>query len=245
MLKFLDTLGRLGYFQAQHLVHGHRLWGRGAVFAQQLDRLGLGSLPLLLVVGVFAGGIMAWQAAYQFQGLAPEHLIGGQTAKVVVMEAGPILAGLVLAGRCGAALAAEMGLMANTRQLDALRVMNLSPLVLLSLPRVAALVAAAPVLSVFTNLAGLVGAYGVLAFHTGLSLPEFLLAAQDSLLPREVWGGIAKSAVFGFLIGTIGCHFGLETQGGSAATARQTVRAFVWAAVAVLLADYLLWSILF
>jgi phospholipid/cholesterol/gamma-HCH transport system permease protein len=188
---------------------------------------------------------MAWQAIYQFTGLAPMQMVGGQTAKVVVMEAGPILAGLVLAGRCGAALAAELGLMAVSRQVEALRVQNLSPVQLLSFPRVVALVVASPALSVFTNLAGLVGAYLVVAYQTGVTLPEFLTAAQESLRPIEIWAGMIKSAVFGYLIGTIGCYFGLQTQDGSVGLARQTIRAFVWAAVAVLLADYLLWSILF
>ncbi len=229
----LEVLARLRWLPAD----------RWAV-VDQLERLGTRAVGLVLLTGGSTGAIIAWQGAYQVEGLAPIALLCGQVVKVLCMEIGPVLTGLVLAGRIGAALAAELGSMRITEQIDALRSMAIDPLRYLVLPRVVAGMLALPLLTWIATLAGTLGAWSVLVMGLGVSPARFAASVRQFVTPSDVGLGLGKALVFGFLVASLGCWQGLRASGGALGVSRVTIAAFVWASIAVLLADLLGWLLL-
>lgn len=207
----------------------------------QFARLGVQALGLILLTGLCSGAIIAWQGVYQVKGLAPVALISGQVVKVLCMEVGPVLTAMVLAGRIGAALAAELGAMCVTEQIDALRSMAIDPLRYLVLPRVVAGTLALPILTWIAMLAGVLGAAGVLIIGFGISPARFAASVRQFVEAGDVGLGLFKAAVFGFMITTLGCWHGLRASGGALEVSRVTIAAFVAASAAVLLVDVLGW----
>lgn len=217
---------------------------RGRVFAQ-MEHIGVAAAPLALITGFFAGSIIAWQGAYQLQGLASLHILGGQAAKVIVMEIGPALTALVMAGRVGASMTAEIGSMKITEQIDALRSLSLDPVRFLVMPRLAALLTMMPALTLFANISGVAGAYVVLASFMDVSAQTYFGSVKQYFIVADFLSGVGKGAVFGVIIAVVGCAGGLNAGGGSRGVGAATVRSFVAAALLILAADYLLWLILF
>ncbi len=213
--------------------------------AAQLDHVGVNSIPLVLLVGFFAGTIIAWQAAYQFTGMISLDVMGGQVARVSVMEMGPVLTALVIAGRIGASMTAEIGTMVVTQQVDALRTMALDPVRYLVLPRVLGLTLMMPVLTMFANIVSIIGAYLVSGYFLDITYQSFLESIHTFFQVRDLIGGLIKSCVFGLLISLVGCFMGLTTTGGAKGVGKATISSFVLAAVFILVGDFMLWLILF
>lgn len=243
--KVLDSLGRFGFTVYETAINlrcvvsdRRRIW-------QQAEEAGTRSIPLILVVGFFSGAIIAWQAAYQIRGLAPNSILGGQIMKVIAMEMAPILTALVMSGRIGASMAAEIGSMKISEQVDALYTLSIDPNRYIAMPRVAALLFMMPVLTVFSNLCALLGAYLVCSYFLDMTGAVFVGSIRQFLEIRDISGGLFKAMIFGLLISLIGCHTGLNAQGGSRGLGASTVRAFVRCAVWVLVLDFALWLILF
>ncbi len=247
-MNILSALGHYGFllYQMGGLVVPaltHRA-DRSRILAQ-MEALGIRSIPLVLVVGFFAGSLIAWQAAYQFKGLISLSILGGQAQRVIVMEIGPVLTALILAGRIGASLAAEIGTLQITEQIDALRSLGLAPVRYLVLPRCLGLVLMMPAITVFSCLTGVLGAFVVSNVFLGLTAEVFLGSIRTFFDLRDLAGGIFKSTVFGLIIASIGAHVGMEARGGAAGVGQATVQAFVIIAISILVADYFLWLILF
>ncbi|MCZ2355872.1 MAG: ABC transporter permease [Bacteroidia bacterium] len=219
-----------------------RDWGR---IREQCIRTGVDSFPLVALVGFFAGSIIAWQAAYQFKGLISLSIMGGQATRVIVMEMGPVLTALVISGRIGASMAAELGTMRLSEQIDALLTLAISPIRFLALPRIVALTIMMPLLTFYANMIAIVGACFVSNYFLGITPETFFSSIQDFVEVKDIFGGIFKAVIFGALISGVSCHIGLKASGGSVGVGNATIQAFVGSAVAVLISDYILWIILF
>lgn len=211
----------------------------------QLDHVGVNSIPLVLLVGFFAGAIIAWQAAYQFKGMVSLSVLGGQTTRVIVMEMGPVLTALVVSGRIGASMTAEIGTMKVTEQIDALRIMAINPVRYLVLPRFIGLTIMMPVLTLFANLVAIAGAWLVSAYFLDVTGRVFFNSVRTFFHTPDLTGGLLKAMIFGMSISLIGCFMGMNTSGGAEGVGRSTIRSFVISAVFILVGDFFLWLILF
>ncbi len=211
----------------------------------QMSSIGVDSLPLVVLVSIFTGAIAAWQAAYQMKGLAPMTLVGGITSRVIIIELGPVLTGIIIAGRVGASIAAELGTMKVSEQIDALQVMAINPVRYLAMPRILATTIMMPVLVVFANLVAVFGAFVVSSMSLGLSQPVFLESLKNFFHLQDVGGALLKAAIFGLTTSLLGCHIGFKTDGGAEGVGVSTIRSFVLSSAAILIGDYILWFFLF
>jgi len=241
----LIPLGEIGYLLWQVLGNLRYAWRDRRRVVYQLAHIGVDSIPLVLLVGLFAGAIIAWQGAYQFKGMVSLTVLGGQVARVIFMEMAPILTAIVIAGRIGASMTAEIGSMKVSEQIDALRTLSIDPIRYIVMPRFLGLSLMMPILAFFAVCIGMLGAYLVAAYFLDLSYQTFFQSVKDFFQLSDLLGGLIKSSLFGLLIALIGCYKGLSTTGGAKGVGRSTINSFVNAAVAILVADFLLWIILF
>lgn len=241
----MEAIGKYGYLLYQvGLSLRFSLKDRKRIL-YQLDHVGVNSIPLVLVIGLFAGAIIAWQAAYQFKGMITLSVMGGQVARVVMMEMAPVLTALVISGRIGASMTAEIGAMKITEQIDALRTMAIDPVRYLVLPRFLGLSLMMPILTFFSLCIAIIGAYGVSNYFLALTPQIFFHSVQDFFDLSDLLGGLIKGSVFGMLISTIGCYMGMEAKGGAVGVGKATISSFVVSAISILAGDFLLWIILF
>lgn len=210
-----------------------------------MEHIGVGSLPMVLIIGLFTGMVSAWQAAYQLQGLISFSFIGAATSRAIFIELGPVLTGIVVAGRIGASIAAELGTMKVTEQIDALEAMAINPVRYLAMPRIAAALFMLPVLVVFADIIAVFGSFLVSSFFLGLSPTTFFSSVSRFFQTKDVLAGLLKSTVFGGVTALLGCHIGFRTAGGAEGVGQSTIRSFVTSSVMILILDYVLWSILF
>lgn len=216
------------------------------LIAEQGFLLGNKSVPLIVTTSIFVGAVSAWQAAYQFQFIgAPLRYLGSAVGKAIVIELAPVLTALVVAGRVGAGIAAELGTMRVTEQIDALDSMGISPIRYLVMPRFFASTVMLPVLTILSNFVALAGALVVSVLFVNLSYETFLTGVRDSFQISDMVAGLVKSGVFGAIIGIVGCHEGFFAEGGAQGVGKSTTRAVVIAAVMILISDYIIATILF
>jgi phospholipid/cholesterol/gamma-HCH transport system permease protein len=238
--RLLDTLNRLGtfaIFTGQALLSlPAGLLRPGAVW-QQLCGVLLGTLPLALVAGA-ALGIVSW---LQIRGLLfnfrSEALLPGALALAVVRGVGPVIAGLIAAGRVGAGLGAEIGSLRISEQVDALRVLGVSPMSRLVAPRVMACMIALPLLTLFVDYLAILSSYAAEAVGGSLTWTEYRLEVLRYLRLVDVLPATLKTVVFGFWIGASGCYWGLEATGGTEGVGKAATRAVVLATLLVLVSD--------
>jgi len=205
--------------------------------------VGSDSLPLVILVGAFTGAIAALQATNLFAkfnliGIA-RPFIGGSIATVVFTELTPVLTALVIAGRVGGAIAAQIGTMKVSEQIDALEMMAIDKDRYLGMPRVFAAITMMPVLAVFSNIVALVGAYVLTSFKFEFTVAMFFNSIKTFFAVSEITMGIMKSFVFGGFTALIGCHVGFQTEGGAEGVGQSTVRAFTISAASILIIDAL------
>ncbi len=212
---------------------------------QQMQAIGVDSLWLVIVVSIFTGAVAAVQAAYQFSNVVPMRYIGSVILRSVVIELGPVLTALVVGGRVGASIAAELGTMKVTEQIDALSAMGINPVRFLILPRVIAATIMLPIITIYADAIAVFGGYVVAVTSIGVSSHTFISAVKDFFYIRDVLSGLIKALFFGGIIGTMGCYSGFQTEGGAEGVGRATTNAVVWSCVLVLVLDYLLANFLF
>jgi phospholipid/cholesterol/gamma-HCH transport system permease protein len=210
----------------------------------QMEHIGVNSIPLVLIIAVFTGAVAAWQAAYQLRGIAPMSFLGAATSRAIITELGPVLTGIVIAGRVGASIAAELGTMKVTEQIDALETMAISPVRYLAMPRFLASIIMLPILAVFANSIAVFGAYIVSNYFLGISFAVFFTSVKRFFLFSDFMGGIVKTIFFGGVTSLLGCHIGFRTQGGAEGVGLATIRSFVLSAALILILDYILWMLL-
>jgi phospholipid/cholesterol/gamma-HCH transport system permease protein len=211
----------------------------------QLDHMGVRSVPLVALIGFFAGAIVAWQGAYQFKGMVSLSMLGGQVVRVLMMEMGPVLTALVISGRIGASMAAEIGTMKVTEQIDALRTMSIDPVRYIVLPRFVGLSLMMPLLTIFATAVAVGGSYLVSAYFLDITQQVYFNSVREFFQIQDLLGGLVKGMVFGMIIALVSCFQGLNTQLGASGVGAATISAFVICAVSVLAGDFLLWIILF
>lgn len=231
------------------------IWGIAASFPRilrdrklilnQMEHIGVGSIPLVIIIGFFTGAVSAWQAAYQFQGFISLSYLGSAVTKAIFIELGPVLTAIVLAGRIGASIAAELGTMKVTEQIDALESLAINPVRYLVMPRFLASIVMLPVLTIIANFIAIMGAFGVAYFFQDVSFQVFFNSAKRVFDIKDIIGGLVKAFFFGASISILGCHVGLNARGGAEGVGNATIRAFVLAASMTLILDYVLWTTIF
>ena len=212
---------------------------------QQMSAIGVNSLWLVAVVSVFTGAVAAVQAAYQFSNVVPLKYIGSVILRSVVIELGPVLTALVVGGRVGASIAAELGTMKVTEQIDALEAMAVNPVRYLVVPRVVSALVMLPVLTIFADAIGVFGGYVVSVTAIGVSTHTYTMGLKDFFYLKDLFSGLLKSVFFGGIIGWMGCYHGFLTEGGAEGVGRATTNAVVASCVLVLISDYVLANVLF
>jgi phospholipid/cholesterol/gamma-HCH transport system permease protein len=240
VLALLEWLGELALLFVRTV--GALLRGRWmpAQTLRQMASIGVHSLPITLVVTAFSGMVLALHTANQLKRLGAEGLIGGLVAVGSAREGAPVLAAIVLAARVGSAIAAEIGTMSVTEQVDALRSLGVSPVHYLVVPRFVAAVLMLPVLTVFGNIAAVGGGLLVASLGAGVNPDIYLNSARNMLQAQDLYLGLLKTFVFGAIVAIVGCSHGLRTTGGAAGVGRSTTAAVVNSMVLVYIADYFL-----
>lgn len=212
---------------------------------EQMLAMGVNSLPLVAIVAVFTGAVSAVQAVYQISDYVPMRYLGTAVGKAIMIELAPVLTALVVAGRVGAGIAAELGTMKVTEQIDALKTLALDPVEYLVVPRFVAGLIMLPVLTIFADAIALAG--GVAISATSLNVPphEFLNSLKSFFKMMDLVSGLSKALVFGCIISIIGCYQGFKTRGGAEGVGRSATKAVVLSSVLILIADYVVATILF
>jgi phospholipid/cholesterol/gamma-HCH transport system permease protein len=212
---------------------------------EQIDVIGLGSLTVVILTGFFTGAVLALQSGMTLDQFGARPFVGRLVSASMIKELGPVLTALMLAGRVGSGIAAELGSMMVTEQISALRALGTDPIRKLVVPRVLAGFIMCPILTVVANAVGLTG--GWLIALTQLRVPSgvYWTSVVEGLYIQDVWMGVIKPFFLGFVIVTIGCHVGLRTSGGTQGVGRSTTNAVVAASVVVLVVDFFLTRLLF
>lgn len=207
---------------------------------QQMDVLGFGSLAIILLTGTFTGMVLALNSANTLQKFGVQSVTGQLVATSLIRELGPVLTSLMLAGRVGSGIAAELGSMLVSEQIDAMRALGTDPIKKLVTPRIVALVLMAPALTVICDFVGVLG--GLLISLTMLHQPgsTYMSSVMEAINYNEILGGLIKPTVFGLIIAVIGCYKGLSTTGGTVGVGRSTTQSVVNSSILVIAADFLL-----
>jgi phospholipid/cholesterol/gamma-HCH transport system permease protein len=217
----------------ERIQHG-RLPFRAVSFFRHTERVGVDSVPLVGLVSFFLGLTMALLTGYQLQRFGTERLIPGLVAITFTRELGPLLTGIMIAARIGAAFTAELGTMQVSEEVEAIEAMGIGPLRFLVAPRMLALVLLMPCLSTVSNLAAIFASSLVCKAYFSIAFPYFFDLVKDSLLIRDIITGILKSFLFGLLIAAIACYRGLTVKGGAAGVGTSTTSSVVTAITAVI-----------
>ncbi len=211
----------------------------------QMEHIGVNSLPLVIIIATFTGAVAAWQAAYQLKGLAPLSFLGTATSRAIITELGPVLTAIIIAGRVGASIAAELGSMKVTEQIDALEVMGIAKEYYLAMPRIISSIIMMPILIIFADTIAIIGAFFISNLFLNVSADVFFTSVQRFFEISDLLFGMFKGFVFGGITSLLGCHIGFNTEGGAEGVGKSTIRAFVLSAALILISDYLMWALVF
>ena len=204
----------------------------------QMDVIGVGSLPIVLLTGVFTGGVLALQTYRTLSTFGEVSLLGQVVALSVVRELGPVLTALMVAGRISSGIASELGSMLVSEQVDAMRAFGTDPIRKLVLPRMFATLATLPILTILADFCGILGGFFISFYTVRLTSEEYWTSVYQTLTFQDVTQGLLKPFVFALVIAMVGCYCGLNTRGGTEGVGRSTTRAMVVASVLILVLDF-------
>ncbi|MBI4885739.1 MAG: ABC transporter permease [Acidobacteria bacterium] len=252
MLKQVEQWVKAALLEVQEYV---QLVGRvsGAVVTRpyyyrdivlQFEAIGVGSLVVVSLTGFFTGAALALQTGQTLDRFGARTLVGQLVSASMIRELGPVLTALMLAGRVGSGMAAELGSMAVTDQINALRALGTDPLRKLVVPRVLASTVMAPVLTVIADTFAITAGWIISVTNLGVSTSTYWTQVQEGLYLGDAWQGLIKPVVLGLVIGTVGCHVGLSARGGTQGVGRATTNAVVVASVLVIAVDFFLTPLL-
>jgi phospholipid/cholesterol/gamma-HCH transport system permease protein len=244
-LGFFRETGRLSVFTGNSVISVARPPVYWWLIAQQMMRIGYYSLPVVGLTAFFTGGVLALQiyngaSRYGAESFVPVVVLVG-----ITRELGPVIAGLMVAGRVAAAIAAEIGTMRVTEQIDALTTLSTNPIKYLVVPRLVAAVISMPILVAIADSIGIFGGYVVGTASLGFNGSIYLKNTIDFVTRQDVTSGLIKAAVFGFIIALMGCFNGFNSKGGAQGVGAATTNAVVSASILILAANYILTSLLF
>ncbi len=237
--------GSAALFGAEGLSHLVRPPFYGRMFLRAFVEFAYFSLPVVAMTAVFSGMVIALQSYTGFSRFNAASAVAGVVALSVVRELAPVLAALLVSGRVGAAMAAELGTMRVTDQIDALTTLSTNPMKYLVAPRLLAGTLALPLLTVVADILGVAGGFLVSTVKLGFSPHQYLTGTLDILTTTDVVAGLAKAAVFGFLIALMGCYNGYRSRGGAAGVGAATTSAVVAASILILAFDYVMTELFF
>jgi len=212
---------------------------------KQLEFVGVKSIFVVILTGTFTGMVMALQGYYGFRMFSAESLVGSTVALGMTRELGPVLTSLMVTARAGSAMAAELGTMRVTEQIDALYVMASNPVKHLIVPRVIAGVIMVPILTIVSDFVGIIGGYFVGVVILDINAGAFVKNITRYVELDDIYNGLIKAAVFGLILSLVGCYKGFNTTGGAEGVGRATTEAVVLASISILISDYFLTAIMF
>ena len=248
MAKLLVDRLKSVLLEVQEYVFLQSATARGAVsrpfyfhdLVEQFERIGVGSLTVVLLTGFFTGAVVALQTGITLDQFGARPVVGRLLSASIVKEVGPVFTGLLLAGRVGSGIAAELGTMAVTDQINALRALGTDPVRKLVVPRVLAGLFMAPVLTVIYDSVGILGGWLIAVYELRVASSLYWRSITEALYLQDAWMGLIKPFFLGYIIETIGCHVGLRTTGGTLGVGRATTRAVVAASVAVIALNFVI-----
>lgn len=244
VLYWLDNLGNLITLTGKTLFWLVRPPYRITQFINAMDFIGVQSIFIVGLTGTFSGMVLALQTTYALRAFSAEGRVGGIVAVSLTREIAPVFAGIMVTARAGSAMAAELGNMRVTEQIDAITTMGVSPVQYLLAPRLFASVIMVPLLCVLYMAVGMCGAYLVAVGWLGGDPGIFAQSVKDLAVPKDLFMGVIKAAVFGFLVSAISCRHGYLARGGAKGVGLATTRAVVETCVAILVVNYVLTQLL-
>ena len=250
-LRFVDRFGRKGQGAVEYLGGLTELAGQTLIGAvtrpfyatetlKQMDEIGVKSVSITGITALFTGMVLALQTAYSLAAFGGKQFVGRVVSLSLVRELGPVLTALMVGGRVGSGITAELGSMKVTEQVDALRAMAISPVRRLVVPRVLATLFMMPVLAALADVLGILGGLGIAVVELQMTAQDYLTSIWNQLRISDIMSGIGKTFFFGFEIAIIGCWNGLRVEGGAAAVGVATTRTVVFASICVLVSDFFL-----
>jgi len=244
-LNGLSAAGRMALFTLSTLSHCVRPPFYLRLLGRQMIDIGYYSLPVVGLTALFTGMVLALQTYTGFSSFAAENAVPTVVVLSVTRELGPVIAGLMFAGRIGAAIAAELGTMRVTDQIDALTTLSTNPYKYLVVPRVLAGTITLPGLVFIADIIGVFGGFLVSSYKLRFNPAAYIQRTTDFLQTNDVTAGLVKAAVFGFVVALMGCYFGYSSKGGAEGVGAATTYAVVSASILILLLDYVLTALLF
>ena len=240
VLSALDNLGSIITLTMQTLIWLFRRPFRPGQILAMMDFIGVQSLFIVGLTGIFSGMVLALQTSYALRNFSAEGRVGGLVAVSLTRELAPVFSAIMVTARAGSAMAAELGNMRVTEQIDAIATMGVNPVQYLLSPRLVASVLMVPLLCILYACVGMVGAYVVAVVWLGGDTGIFFQSVRDFAMPKDIFMGVIKAAVFGFLVSAISCRHGFFAAGGARGVGVATTRAVVESAVSILVANYIL-----
>jgi phospholipid/cholesterol/gamma-HCH transport system permease protein len=212
---------------------------------QQMERVGVRSILVVVLTGAFTGMVLALQSFHATRGFGAETMVGVAVALSMTRELGPVLTSFMVTGRAGSAMAAEIGTMRVTEQIDALSAMAVNPIKYLIVPRVLASIVVVPMLTVIADFIGIIGGYFMGVTVLGINAGAYVANMEKYVGLDDIYHGVIKAAVFGLILSVIGCYKGFTTTGGAEGVGKATTQSVVLAAVLILMTNYLLTAAMF
>jgi phospholipid/cholesterol/gamma-HCH transport system permease protein len=245
VLEQVTIVGRLTVLLFQIVYWGFKGTLKWRLVLEQFNEIGVNSLPVIIICSQFAGMVLVVQVGKQFASLNAEKFIGGTVGLSLARELAPLISAVVVAGRNGSAMAAEIGTMKVTEQIDALIVLSTNPVYYLVVPRVIACMVMVPVLTVFSNIVGILGGALVAVTQVGITMNLYFNSVVDQVTITDFVSGCMKAIVFGVIIGVIACYKGLTCEGGAEGVGRATTGSVVFIITMLLISNYFLSSLFF
>jgi len=245
VLNLLQTIGRLVLFSVTALGHALRPPFYWRQLGRQLIDIGYFSLPVAGLTAIFTGMVLALQSYTGFSRFQADSAIPQVVVVSLLRELGPVLSALMVAGRVGAAMAAEIGTMRVTEQIDALTTLSTNPVKYLVVPRLIAGVLTLPLIVIIFNIIGILGGYLVSIYRIGFNPSTYLHNTWEAFKIEDLVSGLVKAAVFGFIVTLMGCYNGYQSRGGAQGVGQATTNAVVSASILILCFDYVLTELFF
>jgi len=245
VLKSLEKIGKWSLFISNITYYLFSSKLKMSKLIRQMERIGVGSLLISVITGGFAGAVLALQSYRGFQQFGSEDLIGPIVALSMTRELGPVLTGLMVAGRAGSAIAAEIGTMRISEQIDALTTLRINIYQYLIIPRILGATIILPFLTLFSMIFGTLGGYLVCVYKLNINSEVFKSGIKNMVEMSDVTGGLIKAAVFGFIIALVGTYQGFNTSGGAKGVGISTTKSVVVGSIFVIIANFFLANILF
>jgi phospholipid/cholesterol/gamma-HCH transport system permease protein len=244
-ISYLNSLGNLTIMSMKAFISIRKTSTYIDQVIESFIYIGRDSLPLLVTTSLFMGLVVGVQIGMQSGSLTPPWVEGGIILRLVLLEMGPIISGLVLAGRVSSGISSEIGEMNVTEQIDALRTTAIDPVEYLVMPRVLAGMFAVPILIIWGDIISILFGFVSTYFSIGLTWSGFLKGMRSAFAPTDVYTSIIKGFVFGIIMTLFGCYFGLQAKHGAKGVGRSTTYAVIWASIVIIVMDYIISAALF